>query len=63
MATYHCEMVKMISKEERLAICIAALIMEEELENARIPTPFRRRGRPWGIAHRVRSSEGVRRDD
>jgi|TARA_B000000565_G_scaffold234924_1_gene195621 hypothetical protein len=55
-------MVKMISREERLAICIAALIMEEELENTRIPTPFRRRGRPWGIAHRVRSSEGVRRD-
>ena len=30
MATYHCEMVKMISREERLAICIAALIIEEE---------------------------------
>tara|TARA_Y100000589_G_scaffold14635_1_gene11878 strand:+ start:18644 stop:18832 length:189 start_codon:yes stop_codon:yes gene_type:complete len=61
MATYHCEMVKMISREERLAICIAALIVEEEQKNTRIPTPFRRRGRLWGIAHRIRSSEGVRR--
>jgi len=61
METYRCEMVKMVSREERLAICIAALIMEEEMKNTRILTPFRRRGRPWGIAHRIRSSEGVRR--
>lgn len=61
METYRCEMVKMVSREERLAICIAALIMEEEMENTRFLTPFRRKGRPWGIAHRIRSSEGVRR--
>ena len=53
-------MVNMVSREERIAICIAALIMQEELENTRIPTPYRRKGQPWGVAHRIRSSEGVR---
>ena len=61
MEIYHCEMVKMVSREEIFAICIAALVMEEERENTRVPTAFRRKGRPWGIAHRMRSSEGVDR--
>ena len=54
-------MVKMVSREEIIAICIAALVMEEEREKTRAPTAFRRKGRPWGIAHRMRSSEGVDR--
>ena len=38
MEIYHCEMVKMVSREEIFAVCIAALVMEgnEEKQGLRL---------------------------
>ena len=50
----------MVTNEQRIALCIAAILLEEGTNNIRPESEYRKEGPVWGAAHRSRISEGGR---